>query len=88
MNKSKLFSAIACIALVLAFFVVVSLGLEMDNVRQWRMDGEIAKANFLVLSRIVMLLCLLGSAIMACFVSDALTPKTMNSEVYDRTLEI
>ncbi len=89
MNKSKVFAVISAISLVMAMVTLMVLGFEMEEVRQWRMNGERAKANMHLLNRGILTISLVASSCFALRISEVFSGKKQISynPVFDRTME-
>ena len=88
-TKAKVFSAIACASIMIALATLILLGFEMhEQVLEWRMNGERAKANALIVSRAIQVGALLATSYISITLSEKLENKKPALPVYDRTLEI
>ncbi len=86
MNKATIFSTISCVCMVIAVLLLINLGFAMESVREWRMDGDRAKADALVFSRAVLLGGLLGSSYVSLRISEVLGGVKELEPVFDRTM--
>ena len=88
MNKSVLFSTISGITLIIGFVALIIFAVEMMDVPTWRMNGEYAKANALILNRVIFIGSMLISSYISLRISDVLAGNKAPTPAYDRTLEV